>query len=227
MSNQPTARPEALPLDLLPPLDRNSQIARPNPPGGGQLPVLLGDEATGTASGAQVDLLPSRLLIGKDGQTRSIWPVHRAGWRALGWEVLSPAPADAPEPSPPEPGEPDEPGPEMEEVESGPQDPEQPTAGGLVEVTLALEPAAPQEPEHEESAPENSELTEVDAEPAMEAPDFAAMTKAEIVAFCSDAYGISLDVGMTKAELVEEAAAMHATAAGSAAASQDLPGNLL
>jgi hypothetical protein len=47
---------------------------------------------------------------------------------------------------------------------------------------------------------------------AEEAPDFQAMTKAEIVAFCSATYGVSLDGGMTKAELVEQATALHAAA---------------
>ena len=46
---------------------------------------------------------------------------------------------------------------------------------------------------------------------AEEAPDFQAMTKAEIVAFCSATYGVSLDGGMTKAELVQQATGLHAS----------------
>ena len=51
--------------------------------------MLLLDDAVGT----ELDPLPSRLLISKDSQTRSIWPVHLAGWQALGWQLLSPCPA--------------------------------------------------------------------------------------------------------------------------------------
>jgi hypothetical protein len=60
---------------------------------------------------------------------------------------------------------------------------------------------------------------------AAEAPDFAAMTKAEIVAFCSASYGVSLDGGMTKAELVEQATALHASSSGTSLL--ELPDGLL
>jgi hypothetical protein len=164
--------PDALPLDLLPPLQPGQQLATPNPPGGEQRSVLLLDDT----SGKELDPLPSRLLIGKDGQTRSIWPVHLAGWQTLGWQLLSPV---MPEP------------PEMDPVvpETVPAELEQP-----VEAPLAPDPVAGE------------------ALPAEEAPDFQAMTKAEIVAFCSVTYGVSLDGGMTKAELVQQAEALHANA---------------
>jgi len=71
---------EPLPLDLLPPLEPGHQLATPNPPGGEQRAVLLLNDADGT----DLEPLPSRVLIGKDGQSRSIWPVHLAGWQALG-----------------------------------------------------------------------------------------------------------------------------------------------
>ena len=38
-----------------------------------------------------------------------------------------------------------------------------------------------------------------------EVPNFQAMTKAEITAFCASTYGVSLDGAMTKAELVATA----------------------
>ncbi len=176
--------PDALPLDLLPPLEPSHQLATPNPPGGEQRSVLLLDDA----SGKELDPLPSRLLIGKDGQTRSIWPVHLAGWQSLGWQLLSPAPPATPEPAGPDPEqtEPDPPAtvPEPVELEES------------VETPLAPEPAAGE------------------ALLAEQAPDFQAMTKAEIVAFCSATYGVSLDGGMTKAELVEQANALHASTKG-------------
>jgi hypothetical protein len=175
---------DALPLDLLPPLEPGQQLATPNPPGGEQRSVLLLDDA----SGNELDPLPSRLLICKDSQTRSIWPVHLAGWQALGWQLLSAAPPVGPEPAGPEPAgpEPAEPDPPAAEtVPVGLED--------LVEVPPAPDPGAGE------------------ALLAEQAPDFQAMTKAEIVAFCSATYGVSLDGGMTKAELVEQANALHAS----------------
>jgi hypothetical protein len=155
MSQRPEARPDptpdALPLDLLPPLDRDSQISRSNPPGGEHRPVLQPDEAVAGAAGARHDLLPTRLLIGKDGETRSIWPVHLAGWGALGWEVLKPAllaegevgePGEAEEPGDRDPDQEQEPEPEPdlegqqqvlpETADPGPAppEPEQPDGGG-------------------------------------------------------------------------------------------------
>ena len=186
---------DALPLDLLPPLQPGQQLATPNPPGGEQRSVLLLDDT----AGKELDPLPSRLLIGKDGQTRSIWPVHLAGWQALGWQLLSPTPPVEPEPAGPEP-----PGPEPAEPEPAglePTEPDPPAAETVpvelvdpVEAPLAPEPAAGE------------------ALLAEQAPDFQAMTKAEIVAFCSATYGVSLDGAMTKAELVEQATALHAAA---------------
>lgn len=136
------------------------------------------------ADGHELEPLPSRVLIAKDDQTRSIWPVHLAGWQALGWQMLSPAPPATPEPAGPEPREPDPlaPAPDPEVVEPP------------VEPPLDPDPSAGE------------------ALLAAEAPDFAAMTKAEIVAFCSASYGVSLDGGMTKAELVEQAHTLHTSA---------------
>lgn len=197
--------PDALPLDLLPPLQPSQQLATPNPPGGEQRTVLLLDDT----SGKELDPLPSRLLIGKDGQTRSIWPVHMAGWQALGWQLLSPATPAIPEPAGPEPARPEPTEPDPPAAETVPVELEE-----LVEVPPAPDPGAGE------------------ALLAEQAPDFQAMTKAEIVAFCSATYGVSLDGAMTKAELVEQATALHADAAavGSGADGaplQDLPDGLL
>ena len=183
---------DALPLDLLPPLEPSHQLATPNPPGGEQRSVLLLDDT----SGKELDPLPSRLLIGKDSQTRSIWPVHLAGWQALGWQLLSAAPPVEPEPAGPEPAGPKPAGPE-------PTEPDPPAAETVpVEMEELVEvPPAPD--------PEAGE-----ALLAEQAPDFQAMTKAEIVAFCSTTYGVSLDGAMTKAELVEQANALHASTQG-------------
>jgi len=42
----------------------------------------------------------------------------------------------------------------------------------------------------------------------MPAPDFQAMTKAQILEHCSSVYGVELDGSQTKAELVEQATAL-------------------
>ena len=194
MNQRPDARPEptpdALPLDLLPPLDRDSQISRPNPPGGEHRPVLQPEEAAAGTAGARHALLPTRLLIGKDGETRSIWPVHLAGWRALGWQVLTPVLPAEMEPDPDLEGQ----QPELPEtVEPGPvpPDPEQPDG-------------------EEEASPQPAEPPAPEATPTTEAPDFAAMTKAEIIEHCSRHYGVLLDSSLTKSALVSEAEALAA-----------------
>ena len=63
----------------------------------------------------------SQLLIVKDGEIRSIWPVHLAGWLALGWQLHTLPAEAAPEPEPEPPSEPElepepapEPAPELE-----------------------------------------------------------------------------------------------------------------
>ncbi|MCP9852809.1 hypothetical protein KBZ14_07980 [Synechococcus sp. HJ21-Hayes] len=194
----PLPMAEPLPLDLLPPLEPSQQLATPNPPGGEQRSVLLLDDT----SGKELDPLPSRLLIGKDGATRSIWPVHLAGWQSLGWQLLTPAPPSTPEPIDPDPvpTEPDPPAAEPVPVE---------LKELLVELPPAPDPAAGE------------------ALLAEQAPDFQAMTKAEIVAFCSATYGVSLDGGMTKAELVEQATDLHANAGAEGTSLLELPDDLL
>jgi len=54
-------------------------------------------------------------------------------------------------------------------------------------------------------------------EPAAELPEFAAMTKAQIIAKVERNYGVALDPGMTKAELVEEAERLAADGPAAAA----------
>ena len=56
---------------------------------------------------------------------------------------------------------------------------------------------------------------------ASEATDFQAMTKAQIVEFCSSVYDVELDGSQTKAELVQQATALAAQASGSSDPSSD------
>ncbi|MCP9783370.1 hypothetical protein KBY83_08565 [Cyanobium sp. WKJ7-Wakatipu] len=199
---------EALPLELLQPLDSSNPASTPVRLSGPEQRLnVTPDPGVGDAA----LLPPSQLLIGKDSATRSIWPVHLAGWQALGWQLLSPASGG------------DEPVP----VDSGDNAPEPELADAL-----DLEPEQPEAPEPapaaDEPAPtgeplESAATTTSDGEAllATEATDFQAMTKAQIVEFCSTVYGVELDGGQTKAELVEQATALEAQASGSSTATSD------
>jgi len=206
---------EALPLELLQPLDSSNPVSTPV--------RLFGPEQRLTATpdpgvmGGDSDsawLPPSQLLIGKNGVTRSIWPVHLAGWQALGWELLSSTSgSDDPPPLDGSEDEPESPEQEQPETEPAPVD------------LLELDPVPPEmtEPESPSAEPTSTltgEPTDTssaagEALLASEPTDFQAMTKAQIVEFCSSVYGVELDGSQTKAELVEQAMALEAQASGS------------
>jgi hypothetical protein len=196
---------EALPLELLQPLDSSNPASTPVRLSGPEQRLnVTPDPGVGDAA----LLPPSQLLIGKDSATRSIWPVHLAGWQALGWQLLSPASGG------------DEPVP----VDSGDNAPEPELADAL-----DLEPEQPEAPDPaptpDEPTPTVNPLeTTTDGGEALlatEATDFQAMTKAQIVEFCSTAYGVELDGSQTKAELVEQATALEAQASGSSTPTSD------
>ena len=199
---------EALPLELLQPLDSNNPASTPvRLSGPEQRLIVTPDPGVGDAA----LLPPSQLLIGKDEATRSIWPVHLGGWQALGWQLLSPA-SGGDEPTPVDAGDN---APEPELLDALDLEPEQP------EVT---EPApAPDEPTPSGEPLESTGTTTSDGEAllASEPTDFQAMTKAQIVEFCSTVYGVELDGSQTKAELVEQATALEAQASGSSTATSD------
>jgi hypothetical protein len=210
-----------LPLELLQPLDSNNPSSTPV--------RLLGPEqrlnVTPDPGEGDASLLPpSQLLISKDGQIRSIWPVHLAGWQALGWQLQTDAAAPQPEPEQPEP-EPEQPEPEPEPKQPDPD--LEPAPDGEPEAEPVLEP--PLEPELA-GATEPEPLTDTaiggatggdagggEALLAAEPPDFQAMTKAQIVEYCSAVHGVDLDGSQTKAELIEQAMALEAQASGTAA----------
>ena len=205
------AEAEALPLELLQPLDSNNPSSTPvRLSGPEQRLTVTPDPGVGDAS----LLPPSQLLIGKDGVTRSIWPVHLAGWQALGWELLSstsgsddPSPLDASKDEPELP-EQEQPEPEPAPVEPLDRDPEPP------EMT---EPASPSAEPTSTLTGEPTDTSSAAGEALLvsEPTDFQAMTKAQIVEFCSSVYGVELDGSQTKAELVEQAMALEAQASGS------------
>ena len=134
--------------------------------------------------------------ISAGSEHRFIWPVHLGGWQSLGWQLqeaaaeLPVAPTvaiDLTAPLAPEP----------EEV-----------AQPLPAVEPAAVPEAQWDPEPQPE-PEPAAEPKPDAATApVPAPDFQAMTKAQILEHCSSVYGVELDGSQTKAELVEQATAL-------------------
>ena len=184
----------AMPLQLLQPLDGANPASTPvRLSGPEQRLIVTPDPGVGDES----LLPPSQLLISKDGESRSIWPVHLAGWQALGWQLHTEPPSPEPEPEQP--------------------DPEQPEPEPVFEPALEREAAATTELE-----PPTETVTGGagggDALLAAEVTDFQAMTKAQIVDYCSAVHGVELDASQTKAELIEQATALEADANDTAAA---------
>ena len=196
---------EALPLELLQPLDSNNPASTPVRLSGPEQRLnVTPDPGVGDAS----LLPPSQLLIGKDGATRSIWPVHLAGWQALGWQLLSPS-GGGEEQAPPEQEPPEM---EPEPVDLLDLEPEPPDA---------TEPASPVDESTPTGEPTDTSSAAGEALLASQPTDFQAMTKAQIVEFCSTVYGVELDGSQTKAELVEQATALEAQASGSSTATSE------
>jgi hypothetical protein len=220
---------DALPLELLQPLDSNNPSSTPvRLSGPEERLVVTPDPGVDGNDGSW--LPPSQLLISKDGQTRSIWPVHLAGWQALGWQLQTDAATPEPEPEPSEPEQP-EPEPEPEQPETDPESglDGEPAAEPVLEPALEpqLEPelAGTTEPEPPtETATGGATGGDAgggagggEALLAAEAPDFQAMTKAQIVEYCSAVHGVDLDGSQTKAELIEQATALETQAGGTSA----------
>jgi hypothetical protein len=177
-----------LPLQLLQPLDATHPLSTPASTGGPEQRLIVTPDP---GVGMELDLRPTRLLISKDGQTRSIWPVHLAGWQALGWQLHVPL-----------------------ETVDGKQDP------AAIAPPQAAEPPPDQAEPSTTPAPSMADPPPAAAGEALlagEEPNFQAMTKAEITAFCGQTFGVSLDGSMTKAELVATATGLLQEATGQGA----------
>ena len=201
----------AMPLQLLQPLDSNNPASAPVPLGGPEQRLIVTPDP---GVGDESLLPPSQLLIVKDGESRSIWPVHLAGWQALGWQLHTQPPTPEPEPEQPEL----EPEPEPEPApQPGPEPDAEPAALAERSTAELSELPSPElvEPESATGAPATSDG---EALLASEPPDFQAMTKAQIVDYCSAVHGVELDASQTKAELIEQATALEAQANDTAAA---------
>ena len=134
--------------------------------------------------------------ISAGAEHRFIWPVHLGGWQSLGWQ-LQEAGSDLPD-APTN-------GADLPSAPTGAIDliaPLEPEPKEVAQPLLAVEPAALPEAEWE---PEPEPAAEPEPIPA---PDFQAMTKAQILEHCSSVYGVELDGSQTKAELVEQATAL-------------------
>jgi len=192
----------AMPLQLLQPLDGANPASTPVHLSGPEQRLIVNPDP---GVGDESLLPPSQLLIVKDGESRSIWPVHLAGWQALGWQLHT-------EPPSPEP-EPEQPDPEQPEPDQGAGPDGEPEPEPVLESALEREPAATTELE-----PPTETATGGagggDALLAAEVTDFQAMTKAQIVDYCSAVHGVDLDSSQTKAELIEQATALETQASG-------------
>jgi hypothetical protein len=140
--------------------------------------------------------------------------VHLAGWQALGWQLQTDAAAPQPEPEQPETEEPE---PEQPEPDLEPAPDSEPEAEPVFEPALEPESAATTEPEPLTETALGGDAGGGEALLAAEPPDFQAMTKAQIVDYCSTVHGVDLDGSQTKAELIEQATALEAQASGTAA----------
>ncbi|MCP9914304.1 hypothetical protein KBZ07_13015 [Cyanobium sp. BA20m-14] len=201
----------AMPLQLLQPLDSNNPASTPVHLSGPEQRLIVTPDP---GAGDESLLPPSQLLIVKDGESRSIWPVHLAGWQALGWQLHTQPPTPEPEPEQPEP----EPEPEPEPApQPGPEPDAKPAALAERSTAELSELPSPElvEPESATGAPATSDG---EALLASEPPDFQSMTKAQIVDYCSAVHGVELDASQTKAELIEQAMALEAQANDTAAA---------
>jgi hypothetical protein len=194
----------AMPLQLLQPLDGANPASTPVRLSGPEQRLIVNPDPF---VGDESLLPPSQLLIVKGGESRSIWPVHLAGWQALGWQLHTQPAEAAPEPEP-EP---------LSEPEPEPEPGAEPAALAESSTAELSELPSPElvEPESATGAPTTSDG---EALLASEPPDFQAMTKAQIVDYCSAVHGVELDASQTKAELIEQATALEADANDTAAA---------
>ena len=149
-----------------------------------------------------------RIALGS--RYRFIWPVHLGGWQSLGWQLQSTGIEQMPEPRLPELLTEAEPEPALD-LEQAPD----------LEATPELEPASEALPERVlpaagselQAAPLAADLQSAppgaDLQSAPPGATFQAMTKAQIIEHCSTIYGVELDGSQTKAELIQQAAALE------------------
>ena len=145
--------------------------------------------------------------ISAGAEHRFIWPVHLGGWQSLGWQ-LQEAAADLPDAPTNGADLPDaSTGADLSDAPTG-ATPEELLPGVVPTDLIALEPEEVAQPllAVEPAVVPKAEW-QSEPEPVV-APDFEAMTKAQILEHCSSVYGVELDGSQAKAELVEQATAL-------------------
>ncbi|MCX5933129.1 MAG: hypothetical protein NTW83_15295 [Cyanobacteria bacterium] len=157
-----------------------------------------------TTADPVLELPPEGMLrISKSGkEDQFVFPVHADRWAADGWKVHPPVTIDGGQAAP-TPGE------------LPPEALQGDLTGGAVTVPGTIPDQGtelkPTVPEPARPEPVGSEPVELEAEPApstdaeVAGPDFASMTKTQIVQTCEEDYGVLLDGSQTKAVLVDEA----------------------
>jgi hypothetical protein len=210
-----------LPLELLQPFDSSNPSSTPVRLSGPEQRLVVTPDP-GVDGRDSSWLPPSQLLISKDGVTRSIWPVHLAGWQALGWQLQADAATPEPEPEQPEPEQPEPEQPEIDQEAGLDGEPEaepvfepalEPESGGITEPEAPTETA----PGGVTGGDAGGGASGGEALLAAESPDFQGMTKAQIVEYCSAVHDVDLDGSQTKAELIEQANALEGQASSTAA----------
>lgn len=149
-------------------------------------------------------LIPAGMLrISRDGEAdRVIYPVHAEGWRQLGWTIHPP-------PQDPDDGDPDEGDSEGLEEELG--EPVLGTlSGGAAQELTSAAAALAEEP----AAAQDQAISQLQA-------SFEGMTKAQIIAAVDGRFGVQLDPGMTRSQLITAALDLDARAAAAEAAAPD------
>ncbi|WP_255143722.1 hypothetical protein [Synechococcus sp. EJ6-Ellesmere] len=184
-----------------PPTEPPEQPSDPTQPEDPTVPIELNSDMP------VLELPPEGLLrLSKEGEEdRFSFPCHCERWQEMGWTVE--IPRNLAEGAEPLEGFPDV------ELLGLPEESE-----GAPDVTL---PGAPPPPEPlpgdgmPEPQPEPMFPDPVVSDPAVPDPpaelglvDYNTMTKAQIIASVEADYGVSLDAGMTKAELIAEAGAL-------------------
>ncbi|WP_094555410.1 hypothetical protein [Synechococcus sp. 1G10] len=162
-----------------------------------------------TTADPVLELPPEGMLrISKSGkEDQFVFPVHADRWAADGWKVHPPVTIDEGQA-------------QMTPVVPPAEDVLGDLGGEVVTVPGTIpdqgtepKPAVPEtaEPEPARPVPVGSEPVGLEPEPApsldaeVAGPDFASMTKTQIVQSCEENYGVLLDGSQTKAVLVDEA----------------------
>ena len=198
----PISDPE---LPFAPPID---PVAAEQPPTDALRPSDPTELMAVTTADPILELPPEGMLrITKGSESRFIWPVHAQGWMELGWTVVLPvtperpvaADALAPAPTAALP------------AELAPPESAEPLDAAAVPLDLLA--GAGESAEAPMAVPLEEQMPVLSTSETGGVPDYAGMTKAQIIDHCAEAHAVMLDSSLTKAQLVEEAVRLDGEAA--------------